>query len=95
MINILDKYTQISFDVPDDEFKYSGTCNVKDNKVNSVNISISTIDTNYRIGTMTTSSGYGASVSIDNVTDLVSMQKFITILQEAKQDLEKELSKNL
>ena len=40
MINILDQYTQVSFETSDDKYKYTGVCNIKDNTINYINVTV-------------------------------------------------------
>ena len=93
MITILDKYTQISFNKTDDSYNYTGTCNIKENQISNIEITISTIDSNNRVGAMSSSSGFGASVTIDKIKNLTDMQTFVAVLQEIKNDLETEINK--
>lgn len=93
MITILDKYTQISFNKTDGSYNYTGTCNIKEGQINNIEITISTLGSTDRIGTMSSSTGFGASVTIDKISSLSNMQTFVAVLQQIKSDLETEINK--
>lgn len=88
MINILDKYTQVNFEKTDDIYKYSGTCNIKDNVITQVNVTIYTIEYNYRIGDMSIRDNSGISISLVDNDKLSKLSIFATILNQIKTELE-------
>lgn len=88
MINILDKSTQVNFEKTDDIYKYSGTCNIKDNNIIQVNVTVYTIEYNYRIGDMSIRDDSGISISLVDSSSLSSLPTFATILNQIKSELE-------
>lgn len=89
MINILDRYEQISFDYSDDNYNYIGTSNIKQKELTSIDITIK--DKNDHIlGTMNSQNGNGGvSVNLINSTDLDNLFIFAQVLRDAKIELEK------
>ena len=88
MINILDKSTQVNFEKIDDIYKYSGACNIKDNNIIQVNVTVYTIEYNYRIGDMSIRDDSGISISLIDSSSLGNLPTFATILNQIKSELE-------
>jgi hypothetical protein len=88
---ILDRYTQISFETTNETHKFTGICNIKDNKIILVDVTIYDLSTEYRLGTMSLGESQGASINIINITDMTYLSQFVEVLKTIKIDLEKQL----
>lgn len=89
MINILDQYTQVSFETSDDKYKYTGVCNIKDNTINYINVTVY-LDKD-RLGDMNIRNDSGISISLLDSADLKNLFSFTNILNEIKTELEETL----
>lgn len=90
MLNIIDRYKQISFEVTDDLYKYAGTCNIKEGIISSIDVTIYEIENNYLLGNMSAKNPAdgGVSVNIHNSSDLSKLLVFAQILRNIKIELE-------
>ena len=91
MITILDNYTQVSFETVNDTHKFTGVCNIKENKIILIDVTVYEISKDYHLGTMSTGEGQGTTINIINGTDLTYLTQFAETLGNIKKELEEQL----
>lgn len=93
MLNIIDRYEQISFETTDNLYKYAGTCNIKEGTISSLDVTIYEKDNNYLLGNMSAKNPVdgGISVNIHNSSDLSKLLVFAEILKNIKNELDKQV----
>lgn len=94
MINIIDQYTQVSFEKINDDYKYSGTCDIKNNSITRVNVTVYNKEYNYRLCDMTSSKNSGVSISLVDNANLDKLASFVTMLKDIRLELEDYLLNN-
>lgn len=88
MLNILDRYEQIRFERINESVKYSGTCNIQEGEITTIDVTIKTVENEYLIGTMNArNNSGGVSINIVNSEDLVNMSDYAKELYTIRQEL--------
>lgn len=88
MLSILDKYEQARFEKINDDLKYSGTCNIQEGEITTIDVTIETTENGYLIGTMNArNNSGGVSLNIVNSKNLENMSEYATELNNIRQEL--------
>lgn len=91
-INITDHYTQVTFELLEQDFKYTGLCNIKENYIMLTSVTIYKED--QHVGNMTIRKDQGISIAIPNSKDLDKITQFTEILYQIQSNLEETFIKN-
>lgn len=86
-MNIINQYVQTKFEEKENGYKFTGTCDVKDNQIIMLQVSVVEIETGTHIGNMNISNT-GTSVSLMGSTKLEDLTKFSETLIRFRSELE-------
>lgn len=87
MITITDRYEQVQFNDIIGNNKYVGTCNIQNNELTNIEVTIYTLE-NYLVGNMSTRDGIGISVSLNDMGNLELLKDCSEVLKNFKIELE-------
>lgn len=95
MITILDSYIQTSFEYVEGIYKYTGTYNVKDEKISLINITIYKADGLIHQGNMTATNTSGVSISVNERADLQDLTKHVDVFLAIRSELQNNFNANV